>query len=264
MGKRFGAVAAAAVLAVVAAGSGVAGAADHNMDNMGGETCAPSGTSLSLTAEGHAFDKHCLAVPAGEAFTIRFENRDNDRHNVAILPSHTSTETLFEGDIIAGPKSTVYAVPNMKAGTYHFHCEVHPNLMNGTFIVAAAPTASTGAKPSATPGPTMSMGSGMPAPAPAAAPKPDSMPPRAASAPAPKPDSMAPRSSASAPAAAAPMDAAKPADAPKAAAAANNLARTGPASSRLLLLFAGLALAAGGLSVLGSARAATAPARSKP
>jgi plastocyanin len=259
MGKRFGAVAAAAVVAVVAAaGSGVAGAADHNMDNMGGDTCAPSGTSLSLTAEGHAFDKHCLAVPAGEAFTIRFENRDNDRHNVAILPSHTSTETLFEGDIIAGPKSTVYAVPSLKAGTYHFHCEIHPNLMNGTFIVAAAPTATTSAKPSATPGPTMSMGPGTPAPAPAAAPKPDSMPPRAAaSAPATPPAPMA--------AAGKPAAAPETAAAPKAAAAAgNNLARTGPASSRLLLLFAGLALAAGGLSVFGSARPVTSKARYKP
>src|SRR5256885_214285 len=180
MGKGFGAAVAAAVLAAMAAGSGVAGAADHKMMDA---TCSPSGTSLALTAENHTFDKDCLAVRAGEAFTIRFENRDNDRHNVAILPSHTSTETLFQGDIVAGPKSTVYAVPNMKAGTYHFHCEIHPNLMNGTFIVTAAPTATTEAKPSATPSPTMSMGSDTPAAGPAPAPKPDTAP-RAASAPA--------------------------------------------------------------------------------
>jgi LPXTG-motif cell wall-anchored protein len=240
MGKWFGAAAAAAVLAAVAAGSGVAGAADHKM----GAPCSPSGTSLALTAENHAFDKDCLAVRAGEAFTIRFENRDNDRHNVAILPSHTSTETLFQGDIVAGPKSTVYAVPNMKAGTYHFHCEIHPNLMNGTFVVAAAPTATTGAKPSATPSPTMSMGADTPAAEPAPAPKPDATPRAAASAPA---TSAAPSGAPSGSAAA-----------PKTpAAAGNNLPHTGPASNRLLLLLAGLALAAGGLSVLGSARPAT-------
>jgi plastocyanin len=248
MGKWFGAAAATAVLVVLGVGSGVAGAADHKMD----APCSPSGTSLALTAENHAFDKDCLAVRAGEAFTIRFENRDNDRHNVAILPSHTSTETLFQGDIVAGPKSTVYAVPNMKAGTYHFHCEIHPNLMNGTFIVAAAPTATTGAKPSVTPSPTMSMGADTPAAEPAPAPKPDSTPRAAASAPA-----------ASAPAAsAAPAGGSSSAAAPKTAAAAgNNLPHTGPgSSSRLLLLLAGLALAAGGLSVLGGAR----PATSKP
>jgi LPXTG-motif cell wall-anchored protein len=240
MGKWFGAAAASVVLAAVTAGAGVAGADDHKM----GAPCSPSGTSLALTAENHAFDKDCLAVRAGEAFTIRFENRDNDRHNVAILPSHTSTETLFQGDILAGPKSTVYAVPNMKAGTYHFHCEIHPNLMNGTFVVAAAPTATTRAKPSATPSPTMSMGADTPAAEAAPAPKPDSTPRPAASAPA---TSAAPSGAASGSAAA-----------PKApAAAGDNLPHTGPASSRLLLLLAGLALAGGGLSVLGSARPAT-------
>jgi plastocyanin len=230
MGKGFGA-AAAAVLAVLAAGPGVARAAD----------CSPSGTSLALTAENYAFDTDCLAVRAGEAFTIRLDNRDNDRHNVAILPSHTSTETLFQGDIVPGPKSTVYAVPNLKAGTYHFHCEIHPNLMNGTFIVAAASTATPGAKPNTTPSPTMSMGGDTPAAAPApAAPKPDTAPRAAASAPA---TSAAPAGAASGAAAA-----------PKSAAAAGkNLPHTGPGSSRLLLLLAGLTLAAGGLSVLGGA-----------
>jgi LPXTG-motif cell wall-anchored protein len=191
-------------------------------------------------------------VTAGEAFTIRFENRDADRHNVAILPSHTSTETLFAGDIVPGPKNTVYAVPNMKAGTYHFHCEVHPNLMQGTFIVAAAPTATTGAKPATTPSPTMSTGADTPAPQPAPAPKPDSTPPRAAAS-APAPATAAAPSKEAGDSAPAPKTAAA---APKAAAAGNNLPHTGPASSRLLLLLAGLALATGGLSVLGSTRPA--------
>src|SRR4051812_49871545 len=93
MRKWFSAAAAAGVLAVGAAGSGAAWA-DHSMDSKTATTCSPSGTSLALTAEGHKFDKDCLAVPAGESFTIRFDNRDTDRHNVAILPSHMSTETL--------------------------------------------------------------------------------------------------------------------------------------------------------------------------
>jgi len=249
MGKWLGAALAAAVLSVGAAGSGAAWA-DHSMDPNMPAACSPSGTSLSLTADGHKFDKDCLAVPAGEAFTIRFENRDADRHNVAILVSHTSTEALFQGDIIAGPKSTVYAVPNMKAGTYHFHCEVHPNLMNGTFIVAAVPTATTtAAKPTPTPSPTMSMGADTPptAAAPAAqSPKPDAAPRRAASAP-PAPPAAKP-APAPAPAAASAAPGVTAAPAP-----GSNLPHTG-AASRILLLLAGLALAAGGLSVLGSAR----------
>jgi LPXTG-motif cell wall-anchored protein len=216
-----------------------------------GPTCSPAGTSLALTADGHKFDKDCLAVPAGESFTIRFDNKDSDRHNVAILPSHTATTTLFEGDIVQGPKSLTYNVPALKPGTYHFHCEVHPNLMNGAFIVGtaapAAPAPAPAPKAGPTPAPTMSMGD-----APAAVPAPktaDGAPAVAAPAPAaaaaPKPD-----------AAAMPSRPASSAPAPKAAAAVggSTLPHTGPHSARLLLILGGGALAAGGLSVLGGAR----------
>ena len=265
MGKWFGALAAAAVL-TAGGGAGVRPAAAA--DTPGGSgvaptmemgtTCTPAGTSLALTAEGHKFDKDCLAVPAGETFTIRFDNKDSDRHNVAILPSHTATTTFFEGDILAGPKSLVYNVPALKAGTYHFHCEVHPNLMNGTFIVgtaaaaptpapAPAPAPTPAAKPAPTPPPTMSMGDAKPAPAPAVpAPKmADAAPAAPASSAASKPDAMA-----------MPSRTAAGASAPKAAVAGTNLPRTGPHSAHLLLILAGAALAAGGLSVLGGARRA--------
>jgi LPXTG-motif cell wall-anchored protein len=225
MGKKFCATVAIALVAVGVGGSGQAWAGP----------CSPSGTSLALAAEKHAFDRDCLAVRAGEAFTIRFENRDSDRHNVAILPSHTSAESQFQGDILPGPKNTVYAVPSLKAGTYHFHCEIHPNLMNGTFIVSAAPPA-TSAKPSTTPSPTMSMGEDTPAAAPAQAPKPDAAPRTAASAPSPAGSATGSAAASRTP-----------------AVAGDNLPRTGPDSSRMLILLAGLALAAGGLSVFGSA-----------
>ena len=233
MSKGMRVAAVAALAAVAAVGSGPAWAADHTPGGSKSTApCAPSGTSLALTAENHKFDKDCLAVTAGESFTIRFDNRDSDRHNVAVLPSHMSTETLFAGDIVPGPKSTVYAVPNMKAGTYHFHCEVHPNLMNGTFVVAAAPVA--GDKSATTPSPT-TMDEKKSAAAPAAV-----------AAPAPKSATAAPAAAPKAPATT------RAATAGEAAAAGTKLPRTGPAD-RFLVLLAGLALAAGGLSVLGGA-----------
>ncbi|HVW33906.1 MAG TPA: cupredoxin domain-containing protein [Acidimicrobiia bacterium] len=254
MGKWTGALACAA--AVTVAGAGAAGAADSpvapKMDM--GVTCTPAGTSLALTADGHKFDKGCLAVPAGQSFTIRFDNRDGDRHNIAILPSHTATATFFEGDIVAGPRSVTYQVPALKPGTFHFHCEVHPNLMNGVFIVGL-PSAS-GAAPVAKPGPTTTTapmaGAAAPrasagaaataepsaGPAGPAAPVPDS--------PAPMPAAPMPRSAAATPGRTA-ASAAAPATSP--------LPRTGSGQERRLLLAAGLALAGGGLSVLtGAAR----------
>jgi len=248
MGKWLGAVAVAAVLA--AGGPAARPArADDNMNP--GASCSPSGTSLALTAQDHKFDKDCLAVPAGQAFTIRFDNKDNDRHSVAILPSHMSTETFFQGDIVPGPKSVTYSVPALKAGTFHFHCQIHPNLMNGTFVVAATPAA---AAPAPTPPPATSMGGGMPAASPAPAPAPV---PKTASAAPPQPAPVAGPAPGPSPSdMPMPGPARAAAIAPRTAPAArpDGLPRSGPASNRLMLLLAGIALVAGGLSIVGGAR----------
>ncbi len=108
-------------------------------EHAGGEadaTCTPQGTALSITAQNTAFSTSCLAAPAGQAFTLAVENKDSLAHNLAILESHEAEDVLFRGDIFQGPKTTTYEVPGLKAGTYAFHCEVHPAAMQGTFIVA--------------------------------------------------------------------------------------------------------------------------------
>jgi len=104
-----------------------------------GATCSPNGTELEIVAEAntagtHAFDRDCLAAPAAEAFTIRFDNRDADTHNVEILDQPGGT-SLFSGKVINGPKVTTYSVEAMDPGTYYFRCAIHPLLMNGTFVV---------------------------------------------------------------------------------------------------------------------------------
>jgi plastocyanin len=116
----------------VAGGPGTTTAA-HDHDT--GGSCSPSGTTLSISAKDVKFDKSCLAAPADQAFTINFDNKDSVPHSVAILVSHTAPDALFTGDVVTGPKTTAYKVNALKAGTYHFHCMVHPDLMNGDFIV---------------------------------------------------------------------------------------------------------------------------------
>ena len=100
-------------------------------------TCSPSGTSLAISAENTTFDKDCLAAPANQPFTISFANRQKDvPHNVAILTSHENGQLLFRGgDPFPGVATMVYNVPALPAGNYHFHCEVHPLVMQGNFIV---------------------------------------------------------------------------------------------------------------------------------
>ncbi len=102
-------------------------------------SCAPSGTTVKVVAKNTMFDVSCLAAPAGKAFTIGFDNEDPLPHNVAIYSADpmvdTNAKTLFQGAIFTGPKVTTYSVPALAAGTYHFHCDVHPTQMYGTFVV---------------------------------------------------------------------------------------------------------------------------------
>ena len=96
-------------------------------------TCPPTGPSLHVEAHGFKFDTDCLAVHADEAITIVFDNEDPAPHNVDIRTS--DGEELFKGDTFTGVKTVTYQVPAMEPGTYEFRCDVHPNTMQGTFIV---------------------------------------------------------------------------------------------------------------------------------
>ncbi|MBI4259288.1 MAG: cupredoxin domain-containing protein [Actinobacteria bacterium] len=96
-------------------------------------TCEPSGTELTVTARNIAFDRGCLAAPAGRAFTIELANRDSGiPHNLSI---YVGGKALFEGEIFSGDDSRTYRVPALEAGDYTFVCDVHPE-MDGAFVVA--------------------------------------------------------------------------------------------------------------------------------
>ena len=100
-------------------------------------TCSPEGTELSLSASQVAFDATCLAAPAGQAFTITFDNKDaGTEHNVAIYPQKSGSDAIFAGTITTGPSTTTYQVDGLDAGSYRFECQIHPTTMSGTFIVS--------------------------------------------------------------------------------------------------------------------------------
>jgi plastocyanin len=107
----------------------------HVMEDV---TCEPTGTTLQITAKDTAYDKNCLAVGSGQAIKVEFDNKDAAQHNLAILDTHEATRRYFTGDIITGPQKDTYDIPVDQLpppGSYHFHCDVHPNTMKGTFIV---------------------------------------------------------------------------------------------------------------------------------
>jgi plastocyanin len=101
--------------------------------------CEPEGTELSIAAQNLAFDTDCLAAPAGEPFTIEFDNQDAGiPHNVAIYTDESAAEVLFQEPPFPGPETVTYEPePIEEEGNLYFQCDVHPT-MNGTFVVAAA------------------------------------------------------------------------------------------------------------------------------
>jgi plastocyanin len=140
---RLSAAAATLALALVACGGsgnssntdGGSGDTATTAHQPGGASCSPSGTTLSISAKDIRFNKDCLAAPADQAFTVNFDDKEAVPHDVAIVKEHNSSDALFTGKTITGPRTISYKVPALPAGMYHFHCTVHPDQMQGTFIV---------------------------------------------------------------------------------------------------------------------------------
>jgi cytochrome c oxidase subunit II len=97
-------------------------------------SASPGGTVLKVTAAGIAYDIHQLTVPAGQAFSIEFTNKDTIPHNIGIYQGKTE---LFRGDVVIGPGAATYQVPALQAGDYTYVCDYHPGVpaMTGTLTV---------------------------------------------------------------------------------------------------------------------------------
>jgi plastocyanin len=93
--------------------------------------------ALSITAKNIAFDPTTLSAPAGQPFTIDFDNQDAGvQHDVAIFEGSDATAPVaFRGDLVTGVATVTYDVPALQAGSYFFHCDVHPT-MTGTLTVS--------------------------------------------------------------------------------------------------------------------------------
>ena len=91
----------------------------------------PSG-ALVVRAVNTTFQPAEQAAPAGQAFTLYFDNADSLPHNVVILGP--GGQRLLAGDIFSGPAQKVYDVAALASGTYQLRCDVHPD-MHGTLTV---------------------------------------------------------------------------------------------------------------------------------
>jgi plastocyanin len=114
------------VVLVVAACSGTALGFDRAPASL-----APD--SPKLAADGIAFDRARLEVPANVAFVLVFENREAVSHNVSIYADAAHSDRRFEGVLFGGPATRWYPIPALAPGSYVFVCDLHPN-MTGTLV----------------------------------------------------------------------------------------------------------------------------------
>jgi len=88
-----------------------------------------------LKAQGMAFDKSTIRVPAGAKVTIIFTNKDSAPHNFALYTDSSASTPIFVGKVISLSTTTYEFTAPSTPGNYFFRCDVHPTSMTGTFAV---------------------------------------------------------------------------------------------------------------------------------
>jgi len=101
--------------------------------------CPADPDPRSIAAKDVAFNKDCLSGPVNKPFEVTFDNQEAVPHNVAFFQGNDANapRILPQSDtpVFPGPKETTYKLPALKAGSYFFHCDVHPGAMQGKLQV---------------------------------------------------------------------------------------------------------------------------------
>jgi plastocyanin len=101
--------------------------------------CPPDGVRITASpgAVTNGFDQTELTVPAGEPFTVCFDNQDTGiPHNWALYTDESASEKLAEAGSFPNdppaPVMLIAEVAPLDPGSYFFRCDYHPTTMTGT------------------------------------------------------------------------------------------------------------------------------------
>src|SRR5688500_17589394 len=78
-------------------------------------------TDALVSTSNYRFSPAELAMPAGSPSTLTYINNDPTLHNLSIYESKGGKK-LFEGEMVDGESKTVYEIPALDAGKYHYQC----------------------------------------------------------------------------------------------------------------------------------------------
>jgi plastocyanin len=117
------ALAAVLVIAVFAAGCGGSGSSSTTA-GVGTTTAGSAGGGAEVVMKNLAFDPASVTIKVGE--TVKWTNQDSATHTVVADNGEFQSDNLAQGG--------TYTFTFSKAGTYPFHCSIHPS-MKGTVIV---------------------------------------------------------------------------------------------------------------------------------
>jgi hypothetical protein len=101
---------------------------------------------LDEVAKNTTFLDPCLVAPAGEPFTINFDNQDDvatvGQHNIVIAKTEEDilNDPLFSGDAVSGPAEVQYDVDPLDPDSYIFKCTFHPATMTGVLAAVEGAT----------------------------------------------------------------------------------------------------------------------------
>jgi plastocyanin len=99
---------------------------------------------VRVVAKNTAFDVDTIELPADQPSTLTLDNEDPISHNLSIYENESASgDPLFTFAPFPGPETKTFDVKAIPAGTYYFHCDVHP-VMNGTVVVKAKPPGGPG------------------------------------------------------------------------------------------------------------------------
>jgi plastocyanin len=100
---------------------------------------APAATvvngAITVTAKDNVFEPKSFAAPAGTAVTVTLENKGAALHNFALIDEKGPDGKDIQTELIPGGQSDTVEF-TLPAGSYDFHCTVHPAEMRGTLTVS--------------------------------------------------------------------------------------------------------------------------------